>query len=654
MLPSLLPRRRRVRAGKVAAATSMLVAGWLLAPAAAVANPVLPYENPDLPVAERVDDLLGRMSLDQKLGQMVQAERAAAGPADVANYHLGSVLSGGGSTPTPNTPEAWADMYDAYQRAATSTELGIPILYGVDAVHGHNNVYGATIFPHNIGLGAMHDPELVRKIGRATAEEVSATGIDWNFAPCLCVARDIRWGRTYESFGELPQDAVANASLITGLQGETLGARSGSVLATAKHYIGDGGTTGGNDRGNTQISEQRLRKIHLPPFKEAIERGVGAVMISYSKWNGDELHGHRYLITEVLKQELGFDGIVISDYNGINDIDGQEGLGAGDVRGAVNAGIDMFMVPNEYAKFIDLLRAEVVADRVSMERIDDAVSRILTKKFQLGLFEHPYTDRKYLKDFGSKQHQKLARQAVRESQVLLKNNGVLPLDKNNSKIFVAGSNADDIGNQSGGWTISWQGSSGPITPGTTILEGIKEVANPNSTVTYDQQGDGINSSYDVAVAVVGEKPYAEFQGDRPEELSLSQEDLDTIAKLRATGVPVVVVLVSGRPMVVTEQLPHWDALLASWLPGTEGGGVADVLFGKYDPTGALTFSWPRTFEQIPINAGDGKDALFGYGYGLSYDNEDEGVDEEDGDDDEDEDDDEEEDDDEDDEDDEDD
>ncbi|MFD8499677.1 glycoside hydrolase family 3 protein [Amycolatopsis sp. NPDC059657] len=595
----------------------VLLTGTVLAPAASASYGPL-YKNPHLPVSVRVNDLLKRMSLDDKIGQMVQAERGAVTPAQAAGLKLGSILSGGGSVPESNTPTGWADMVDAYQKAAVGTPLGIPTIYGVDAVHGHNNVYGATIFPHNIGLGATNNPDLVEKIGRATAEEVAGTGPQWDFAPCLCVARDDRWGRTYESFGEHPGDAVDNSSAITGLQGRRLGERKGSVLATAKHFVGDGGTLDGVDQGNTVISEAELRQIHLPPFKAAIKRGVGSVMISFSSFQGTRMHAQRYLITDVLKKELRFDGFVISDYNAINQIDGQEGFTHDEVRLSVNAGIDMFMVPWDAPQFIGFLKDEVAAGHVTLDRINDANKRILAKKFELGLFEHPYTDRSFQKTFGSKDHRELARQAVRESQVLLKNDGVLPLDKKNNKIFVAGKNANDIGNQSGGWTLTWQGQSGPVIPGTTILDGIKSEAGKGTTVSYDRAGNGIDSSYQVAVAVVGETPYAEGHGDRPKDLSLDAEDLATIAKLKATGVPVVVVLVSGRPLDIAQQLPQFNGLVEAWLPGSEGAGVSDVLFGDYKPTGKLTVSWPSSFAQEPINVGDGKKALFPYGYGLSY------------------------------------
>ncbi|MGW3963207.1 glycoside hydrolase family 3 protein [Amycolatopsis sp. NPDC005003] len=573
------------------------------------------YKDSWRPVKVRVADLLSRMSLDDKLGQMMQAERLGVkSPADVTTGRLGSLLSGGSSQPTPNTPVTWADMYDGFQKAALATPLGIPLVYGVDAVHGHNGLYGATVFPHNIGLGATRDPRLVEKIGRATAEEVSGTGIDWDFAPCLCVARNDRWGRTYESFGEVPQLAAQMTSIITGLQGNRLD-RPGSVLATAKHYVGDGGTTGGVNEGNTEVGEQELRAIHLPPFKAAIRRGVGSVMISYSSWNGVKMHAGSYLINDVLKKELGFTGIVVSDYNGVDKIDGKSGFTPEEVEAAVNAGIDMVMVPFEWQKFIDTLRTLVEQGRVPMSRIDDANRRILTKKFELGLFEHPLTDRRFLNTIGSRPHRDLARQAVRESQVLLKNEGgVLPLSKR-GKIFVAGKSADDLGNQSGGWTVGWQGTSGPVIPGTTILQGLRQKA---SAVTYAKDGTGIDKSYDVAVAVVGETPYAEGKGDRPQGMGLDAADLATLQKLKDSGVPTVVVLVSGRPLDIAAQLPDWAALVESWLPGSEGQGVADVLFGDYNPTGKLPVTWMRGADQQPINAGDGKPALFPFGFGLRY------------------------------------
>ncbi|GAA4105970.1 glycoside hydrolase family 3 protein [Actinomadura miaoliensis] len=615
-----LPGRRAKTAVLAAALLAFTGAGAAVPAAAQTARPATGpgYLDARRPVRDRVEDLLSRMTLDEKIGQMTQAERGSVTPDDVTRHRIGSVLSGGGSTPTPNTAEAWADMYDGFQRAALATPRRIPMIYGVDAVHGHNNLVGATIFPHNIGLGATRDPDLVRDVGRATAEEVAATGVDWTFAPCLCVARDDRWGRTYESFGEVPELPAAMSVIVDGFQGRRLDGPA-SILATAKHYVGDGGTAGGDDQGDTRISEAELRRIHLPPFRAAVRRGVGSVMISFSSWNGVKLHGHRYLVTDVLKKELGFDGFVVSDWNGIDQIDGQPGFTPQEVATAINAGIDMVMVPQDWRRFIDTLRGEVQAGHVSMARIDDANRRILTKKFELGLFERPFTDRRLLRTVGSDRHRALARRAVAESQVLLKNDGgVLPLARNNNKIFVAGRAADDIGIQSGGWTITWQGSPGNITPGTTILQGIRQTAGPSTTVDYSRDGSGIDGSYRAAVAVVGELPYAEGEGDRPDGMGLDAGDLATIERLRASGVPVIVVLVSGRPLDVAAQLPGWNALVASWLPGTEGRGVADVLFGVTRPTGKLPMTWMRSVDQQPINRGDGKKPLFPYGYGLTY------------------------------------
>lgn len=577
------------------------------------------YQDASKPVAERVADLLGRMSLEDKLGQMTQAERLALGsPSDVATYRLGSLLSGGGSVPAPNTPTAWADMIDGFQSQALATPLGVPMFYGVDAVHGHNNVVGATIFPHNIGLGAANDPSLTEQIGRATAEELAGTGVTWDFAPCACVARNDRWGRTQESFGETPERPSSLApALITGLQGPTIGGQA-SVMATAKHYLGDGGTAGGVDQGDAQISQAELRSVHLPPFQAAVDANVGSVMVSYSSWNGVKSHANKYLVTTVLKNELGFDGIVVSDWSGIDQIDGAGGFTDDEVRMGINAGIDVVMVPYEYRDFIDSLRRNVNIGAISMSRIDDAVTRILTKKFEYGLFEHPLADRSLTASVGSAAHRDIARAAVQQSQVLLKNtNGILPLAPSAAKVFVAGKSADNIGYQSGGWTISWQGGSGPITPGTTILAGIEAAVSPQTTVAYSQDGTGIDGSYSVAIAVVGETPYAETAGDRPGYMGLDATDLATLDRLNASGVPVVVVLVSGRPLDIGAQVGDWDALVAAWLPGTEGDGVADVLFGEVASTGTLPVTWEQSVSQEPINDGDGKPSLFAYNTHLT-------------------------------------
>ncbi|RKY43967.1 MAG: beta-glucosidase [Candidatus Neomarinimicrobiota bacterium] len=567
-------------------------------------------------IEKEIDRLLSQMTLEEKVGQMTQVDiRYIKKPEDVIKYGFGSILSGGGATPTPNTPEAWADLYDSLQTLALRTRLGIPIIYGIDAVHGHNNVKGAVIFPHNIGMGATRNPDLVKKACEITAVEVAATGIDWTFGPCVAVTRDERWGRTYESFGESPDlvSEMAKAE-VEGFQGTSLDDPL-SIVACAKHFIGDGGTTGGVDQGNTEVDEETLRKIHLPGYISAIKAGVGTIMASYSSWNGIKCHGNKYLITTLLKGELGFEGFVVSDWAAIDQLPGDY---RSDIKTAINAGIDMVMVPDKYEEFISNLIDLVEKGDVSQSRIDDAVRRILRVKFKLGLFENPFSNRDLLPKIGCEEHRMIARQCVRESLVLLKNkNNILPLPKNLKRIHVSGKNADDIGNQCGGWTITWQGSSGNITDGTTILQGIKKAVSSETKVTYSFDGSGAEGA-DVAIAVLGERPYAEMKGDR-QDLSLDSDDLRTLENLRKANIPTVVILITGRPLIITEQLDSMDALLVAWLPGTEGDGIADVLFGDFSPKGKLPVSWPRDMSQIPINIGDANyDPLFPYGFGLTY------------------------------------
>jgi beta-glucosidase len=575
--------------------------------------------------------LLGTMTLEEKVGQMTQAEQDKLSDVkDIQTYFLGSLLSGGGSDPKTNSLQDWTDMYDRYQSQAMQTRLKIPLLYGVDAVHGHNNVLGAVLFPQNIGLGATRDPKLVEEVARITAGEVKATGIQWAFAPCIAVARDIRWGRTYESFSEDPGlVAELGAAAVRGLQGADLKDPL-SVLACAKHYVGDGGTTWGTgthadkpegkrlDQGDTQLSEADLRRIHLPGYIKALEAGTGSIMVSYNSWNGAKLSGHKQLLTDVLKRELGFDGFLISDYDGIDQLPGDY---RSDIKESINAGMDMVMVPGKYKQFFTTLKDLVEKGEVPMSRIDSAVLRILRVKFAMGLMDpgrSQLADRSLHARFGSAAHREVARRAVRQSLVLLKNEKrALPLAKTAKRILVAGKNADDIGNQSGGWTIEWQGKSGAVTPGgTTILAAIKAAAK-GAAVTYARDGSGAAGA-DVGVVVVGETPYAEFRGDRA-DLSLDKEDLAAIANVKKAGIPVVVMVVSGRPLVLGEALGQADALVAAWLPGTEGQGVADVLFGDYKPTGKLPFTWPRSMDQVPIHVGDAKyDPQFPFGFGLTY------------------------------------
>ncbi|MEV7680220.1 glycoside hydrolase family 3 N-terminal domain-containing protein [Streptomyces sp. NPDC088341] len=594
----------------------------------------LPYLDARLPVKKRVADLVSRLSLAEKAGQMTQAERnALTAQGDIAAYDLGSLLSGGGSVPTPNTPEAWAKMIDAFQLRAQATRFQIPLIYGVDAVHGHNNVIGATIMPHNIGLGATRDPALAERTGAVTANEVRATGIPWDFAPCVCVGRDERWGRTYETFGEDPALVVAMDTVVNGMQGPASGSgldRNDKVLATAKHFVGDGGTEYGSsttgsytiDQGVTKVTRKELETIHLAPFKDAVKRGVGTVMPSYSSLEiTDEnrppvkMHADGAMINGELKDRMGFKGFVISDWQAIDQIPGDY---ASDVRTSVNAGLDMIMVPTAYKDFTRTLQAEVTAGRISQARIDDAVSRILEQKFRLGLFEKPYADTTNRSKIGSPEHRAVAREAAAKSQVLLKNEGaVLPL-KPSQKVYVAGSNADDLGNQMGGWTITWQGSSGRTTTGTTILEGMRKAA-PDASLTYSEDATAPTGGHDVGVVVVGEKPYAEGQGDvgNGHDLNLSEEDRQAVDTVCA-AMKCAVLIVSGRPQLIGDQLGDIDALVASWLPGSEGDGVADVLYGKKAFTGQLPVTWPKSVESLPINVGDTVyDPQFPYGWGLT-------------------------------------
>ena len=588
------------------------------------------YKNPGLPVMDRVLNLLSYMTLEEKIGQMTQVDRQFLdGDKNIGTYFLGSLLSGGGSTPAKNFPKSWAEMYDGYQKIALSTRLSIPIIYGIDAVHGHNNVVGATIFPHHIGLGCTNNPQLIEDVYRATAEEIAATGIDWDFAPCLAVPRDERWGRTYEGFGETP-DIVKKmaAAAVRGLQTDQLDGPT-SILACAKHFIGDGGTKWGTglneklDQGNTQVTDQELREIHLPGYLPALEAGVGTIMPSYSQINSEYMHMNNDLLNGLLKKELDFKGFVVSDWQGLERMVGHDDYKTNIIAG-INAGIDMVMVPGAekyggqtYTNFINLLIESVKEGSVSENRINDAVARILKIKFKMGLFERPYSDKSLLSKVGSKEHRNIAREAVKQSLVVLKNDGVLPLSKDLGHIHVAGKNADNLGNQCGGWTISWQGESGPITKGTTIYEAIQVAVNSVTNVTYSKNGSGAKGA-DVGLVVIGETPYAEMEGDR-ESLVLDKEDLAAIDRIKKAGVPVVVIIVSGRPLIIADELDKWAGLIAAWLPGSEGKGVADVIFGDYNPTGRLSVSWPRSMEQIPINFGDSDyDPLFEYGFGLSY------------------------------------
>ncbi|MCU0452551.1 MAG: glycoside hydrolase family 3 C-terminal domain-containing protein [Bacteroidetes bacterium] len=576
------------------------------------------------PAAERVDKLLQSMTLEEKVGQMTQADYGAlkGRTDDVTKYALGSVLWGGGTELPEISSEHWARASGELQGLAAKTRLRIPLVLGIDAVHGHNNLTDAVMMPHNIGLGATRDAAIVEAVARVTAVEMQATGMNWAFAPCVAVARDERWGRTYESFGEDP-DLVRQMGVahLRGLQGASL-SNPTSALACVKHYVGDGGTTGGKDQGNTEVDEATLRRIHLPGYIDAIKAGARSIMASYNSWNGNKLHGHRYLMTDVLKGELKFSGFIVSDWAGIDQLPGTY---RDQIAASVNAGLDMAMIPNgpgtpnNYVDFITELTKLVNEGVVPMSRINDAVRRILTVKMEMGLLRRSPGPAVGLETVGSKAHRKVAREAVRKSIVLLKNeNKVLPLSKTSKRITVAGPAADDMSVQCGGWTIDWQGKEGRrVIGGTTILHAVEQSVGAGATVTYSTNGTGADSA-DAVIVVVGEEPYAEMFGDR-KDLRLSDADRAVIETVFATGRPTIVVLLSGRPIIIDDLMTKCHALVAAWLPGSEGAGVTDVLFGDVAPTGKLSHTWPRSMDQVPVNVGDPNiDPLFPYGYGLSY------------------------------------
>lgn len=575
-------------------------------------------------VDSQVQTLLKKMTLEEKIGQMTQIDYEAVKntPGDLIKFSLGSVLWGGNSEIVDLSAKGWAECYDSLQRLSEKTRLKIPMIFGIDAVHGHNNVDGAVIFPHNIALGATHNPQLVEQVAMITAKEMKGTGIHWAFSPCVAVVRNERWGRTYESFGEDPELVrMLGTSHVKGLQGTNLSDKN-SVLACVKHYMGDGGTMNGIDQGNTVADEATMRKLFLPAYIDAINAGALSVMASYNSWNGNKMHGNKYLLTDVLKGELKFQGFVVGDWNGIDQLSQKYKYA---VEQAVNAGVDMAMITtprgsfNSYDAFVSTMKELVNEKAISMKRIDDAVSRILKAKIVMGLFEQKYSDKVLLTEIGSPAHREIGRNAVRQSLVLLKNEkNLLPLSKNAKSILVAGKGADDIGMQCGGWTINWQGKMGKtISGGTTIYQAITNTVSKATNVKYSADGSGADSG-DVAIVVVGEEPYAEFLGDKA-DLTLSNDDAALVEKLRSKGIPVVVILLSGRPLIVNSTLDASTAFIAAWLPGTEGQGVADVLFGDYEPTGKLPHSWPKSMSQIPINVGDTEyNPLFPFGFGLTY------------------------------------
>lgn len=593
---------------------------------------------------EQASKLVEQMSLAQKIGQMTLVDRSVCTPEDVKNYHLGAVFSAAGSTPQDNSPRAWVEMNDAFWRASTDTSdggLGIPILYGLDAVHGNSNVQGATIFPHNIGLGATHDVDLIEQVAKTTAKEVLACGLDWVFSPVLAVAQDTCWGRSYESFSEDPKLVSHYAkAMVKGLQEQ-------SVIACAKHWVGDGGTNHGIDQGNAEMSEDELNNVHVRPYIDAIEAGVMTVMASFNSWNGEKCHANHYLLTKLLKQRLGFLGFVVSDMQGIDHVADDYYVS---VEKSVNAGIDMFMVPKNWKQFIDYTERHVEMGSISASRIDDAVRRILAVKLASGLFDKPQpSQRLYANDasFGGEAHRELARQAVQKSCVLLKNqNNVIPLSKS-KRIFVTGKSANNIGNQCGGFTLEWQGVSGNHQfPGAcSIWQGIQKYA-PNAQLCADGSGKQADPQlHDVAVVIIGETPYAEGAGDIREgdkmliqagsqidgqvnllaplgsSQALSQlhpEDLACIRQIAEKGIPIVVIMLTGRPLVVDFELGLSDAFVVAWLPGSEGQGVADLLFAEQDFDAKLAFTWPSLKSAEQARKGEVSKPMFKRGYGLRY------------------------------------
>jgi len=603
--------------------------------------PLDPRAPRDAAIEAEVTRLLGKMTLEEKVGQMLQPDMSVATPRDVTQYHLGSILNGGDSGPHMDLrapPQDWlatADRFYAASMAVAPGHAAIPIMWGIDAVHGHGHIVGATLFPQNIGLGAMRDPDLVRRIGEITAQEIRVTGQDWTFAPTIAVVRDDRWGRTYEGYSENTSVVAENAAaMVQGLQG-TPGTpdflRNGHVLASIKHFIGDGATDQGVNMGNSSYSEPGVRDILAPPYEAAIKAGAQNVMVSYSSWRGTRMHARKGLVSDVLFGRLGFDGFVVSDYHGIADV---PGCTAWDCPQSVNAGIDMVMGADNWKVLYANLVKEANSGQIPMARIDEAVSRILRVKLRAGLMSQgkpssrPFAGQ--YEQLGSLQHREVARQAVRESLVLLKNDGgLLPLSPR-SHVLVAGDGAQNMGKQTGGWTITWQGTGttrADFPHATTIYEGIKANVESNGGIVAYSEDGSFRDKPDVAVVVFGEGPYAEGAGDinTLEYQPGDKRDLKLLQRLQAQGIPVVAVFLSGRPLYVTPEINASNAFVAAWLPGTEGEGVADVLFGKvdgsvaYDFRGKLSFSWPRTPDQSPLDVGsEPYDPLFAFGYGLTY------------------------------------
>lgn len=586
------------------------------------------YKQADQPIEARVQDLLSRMTLEEKIGQMALVDKNSLGKIeDISKYYLGGILSGAGAKPKINTPQGWLDMVGEMKDQANNSRLGIPILYGIDANHGHSNVLGATVFPHAIGLGASQDSALVVEVAAATSAELRATGINWNFSPSLDAPKDMRWGRVYESFSDNPDlNSELGRSYISGTQAPR--SDKSYVLATAKHYLATGAMEWGQsnhkkfkiDQGKTTADEATLVNEYLPPYKSAVEAGVASVMIGINQWGDERIIDSKYLITDKLKNELGFKGFVVSDWYGAYEYSRTSKYKA-NVK-TINAGLDMAMLPYDYKEFLKDVRESINKGEIDQARIDDAVGRILYQKFKAGLFDTP-SNNIGLDNVGSEKHRKLARRAVASSVVLLKNkDSLLPLSKSAGRILVAGSGADNVGRQSGAWTVEWQGVDGNWMPGgTSILQGIRQVVNGGSQVDYALDGNFNvdDNKAPIGIAVVSEKPYAEGWGDNANPI-LDANDIQAIENLKKSSEKVIVIILSGRPLFITNQIPSWDAAIAAWLPGSEGGGVADVLFGEVQFKARLPITWPLDLQQVPTNVDgstrDGTNPLFERGFGL--------------------------------------
>lgn len=579
------------------------------------------YKQSDQPIDKRVNDLLSWMTLEEKLGQMSMVDKNSIKKSiDISRYGLGSVFSGSGAKPPQNTPAGWLNLVETLKAQARLSRLGIPLLYGVDATHGHAHVPSATVFPHAIGLGAAQDPELVREVAAATAEELAATGINWNFAPSLDAPEDIRWGRTYEAFSSDPElNARLGRAYIEGSQA--------FVLASAKHFLAAGSMqwlSSNNkdfkiDQGKTPQRDDLLDGEYLVPFAAATKANVASVMVGLNYFGDERVITDKHLITDKLKTELGFKGFVVSDWYGVYEYSGTSKYRAN--VNTINAGMDMAMLPFDYKDFIKDTYLAVVKGDISQQRIDDAVRRILYQKFKVGLFDDN-NSQVAIDKLGSAEHRQLARHAVASSAVLLKNdNDLLPLSKNSGHILVAGSGADNIGRQCGAWTVEWQGIDGNWLPGaTSILQGIRRAVDPSSKVDYDEEANfDLSDRADLGIAVISEKPYAEGWGDNANP-TIDEADLTVIERLKNSSDKVVVIILSGRPLLITDELPMWDAAVAAWLPGSEGEGVADVLFGDQPLRAVLPIAWPANVTQLPITTdgttADGTEPLFARGFGL--------------------------------------